>query len=411
MKKITFVLACSLLLAAFGIRNTQAQTPTSAAGTVDSTFTPGGKFNAQFFGDVYYKMHADSLSRDNNGQYTGGSAAAPNVPKNSNNFQLRRVYLGYNYDISKSFTTEFLLAYEEGNAGSTLDLTSERSIYMKLANIQWKNIYSNATVVFGAQATPGYVFTSEANWGYRSIEKTLTDKNGIIKSSDLGLGLRGAFNDGRDYGYDLLLADGTGQKLPTLFSAGGDNSGRNKKLYVDLWGKFMDKKIVVQAYFDDQKTSDPANNNVSTLKFYAAYATTPLTVGAELFMQTKTNSVKDSNFSSQKTEIVDQKPFGFSVFATAQIIENSLNVFARFDMFNPDNGYLTSGVKYTSADNALGFANSTFIVAGLDWTPYKNVHIMPNFWYQSYSAKATGQTGKVSSDNDIVPRITFFYKY
>jgi len=409
MKSTILSVFCGLVLISFITNTSNAQT--SAAGSTDSTFTPSGKFSAQFFGDVFYKMHADSLARDNNGQYSGATASgAPNVPKNSYDFQLRRVYLGYNYDISKSFTTEFLLAYEEGNAGSTLDLTSERSVYMKLANIRWKNIFANADVIFGAQATPGYTASSEANWGYRSVEKTLTDKNGIIKSSDLGLALRGAFNDAKDYGYDLLLADGTGQKLPALLS-GGDNSGRNKKLYVDLWGKFMEKKIVVQVYFDDQKTSDPADQNVSTLKFYAAYATTPLTIGAELFMQTKTNSVKDSNFSSQNNEVADQKPFGFSVFATAQLIENSLNAFARFDMFNPDNNYLTSGVKYTGGDNATGFANTTFIVAGLDWTPYKNVHIMPNLWYQGYTAKATGTTGKVSSDNDIVPRITFFYKY
>ncbi|HYM21295.1 MAG TPA: hypothetical protein VEW28_09895 [Candidatus Kapabacteria bacterium] len=409
MKNILIAAVCSILLSATW--NSTANAQTSAAGTVDTTFTPGGKFSAQFFGDVYYKMHADSLSRDNNGQYSGGSAAAPNVPNNSNNFQMRRVYLGYNYDISRSFSTEFLLAYEEGNAGSTLDNSGERSVYMKLANIRWKNIFSNADVIFGAQATPGFVSTSEANWGYRSIEKTLTDKNGIIKSSDLGIALRGAFDDGKNYGYDLMLADGTGQKLPTLFSATGDNSGRNKKLYVDLWGKFMDKKIVVQAYFDDQRTSDPADQSASTLKFYAAYATTPLTIGAELFMQTKTNAVKDSNFAAAKNEVVDQKPFGFSVFATAQLIENSLNIFARFDMFNPDNNFKTDGVKYTSADNALGFSNNTFIVGGLDWTPYKNVHIMPNLWYQGYSAKASGQSGKVSSDNDIVPRVTFYYKY
>ncbi|MFI5263852.1 MAG: hypothetical protein ACHQM6_05000 [Candidatus Kapaibacterium sp.] len=419
MKKITLSIICGLLFISFANRSTNAQTPTSAAGTVDSTFTPGGKFNAQFFGDLFYKMHADTLGRGS-GQYSGGGPATPNVPRTAWDFQIRRIYLGYNYDISKSFTTEFLLAYEEGNIGgaitgatstagkATLDIQGERSVYVKLANIQWKNIYSNATLVFGAQATPGYVFTSEAVWGYRSIEKTLTDKNGIIKSSDLGLGLRGAFNDARDFGYDLLLADGTGQTLPNVASV----NAKNKKLYVDLWGKFMDKKIVVQAYFDDQQTSDlPLSKNSTTLKFFAAYATTPLTIGAELFMQTNTNAVADSNFAAGKTETVSSKPFGFSVFATAQIVENCLNVFARYDSFDPDNNYLNSGVKYSTAGYGSTLSKESFIVAGLDWTPYKNVHIMPNIWYDGYSNKNTNLTDRQLSDNDIVPRLTFFYKF
>jgi hypothetical protein len=405
MKKITLSFVCGLLLISFTISTSNAQT--ANAGTVDTTFTPGGKFNAQFFGDLFLKMHADSIGRGG-GQYSGGGAAAPNVPKNAYDFQIRRVYLGYNYDISRSFTTEFLLAYEEGNtvAGATLDAAGERSVYMKLANIQWKNIYSNATLIFGAQATPAFALLSESIWSYRSVEKTLLDKNGIAKSADLGLGLRGTFNDAKDYGYDLLFADGTGQKLPTVTNI----NSKNKKLYADLWAKFMDKKIVVQAYYDIQQTQDiPFAKNTSAFKFFAAYATTPLTIGAEVFFQTNTHNSIDSNFSTSAHDTVSSAPFGFSVFVTAQLIENSLNIFARFDSFNPDNDYLTSGVKYTNVSGTI--SNETFITAGLDWTPYKNVHVMPNIWYNGYSAKATGTTGKVTSDADVVPRLTVFYKF
>jgi hypothetical protein len=273
---------------------------------------------------------------------------------------------------------------------------------LKLAHIQWKNIYPNATLVLGAQATPGFVFSSEPVWGYRSIEKTLADKNGIIKSTDLGVGLRGSFNNEKDYGYDLLFADGTGQKLPNLVT------NRNKKFYADLWAKFMDKKIVVQAYYDIQQTQDnPFSKNTSALKFFAAYATAPLTIGAEVFFQTNTHGSIDSVQASPPRDTISSSPFGFSVFATAQIIESTLNVFARFDMFEPDNNYNTTA-KYTTVENTN---KETFIVAGLDWTPYKNVHIMPNLWYTSYSNKVTSASGLAKSDNDIVPRLTFFYKF
>ena len=241
MKRIiALTIGCGLLLASSCIRNTEAQT--ASAGSVDSTFSPGGKLNAQFFGDYYYKIHADSANRGV-GQYSG-------VPKNFQNYQIRRVYLGYNYDISKTFTTEFLLAYEEGSgASTTLDVAGERSFYLKLANIRWKNIFSNADLIFGAQHTPTFVYSSEKIWGYRSVEKTLLDKNKIASSTDLGLALQGAFDEERNFGYDLLYANGTAQKLPTI-------TQRDKKLYGDLWAKFMDKKIVVQAYGDVTQTQD-----------------------------------------------------------------------------------------------------------------------------------------------------------
>ena len=72
----------------------------------DTTFKPGGKLWGLVFGDLYYKAHADTLNRGAVNQYTG-------IPKNKNAFQIRRVYLGYTYEISRTFTADFLL--EQGS--------------------------------------------------------------------------------------------------------------------------------------------------------------------------------------------------------------------------------------------------------------------------------------------------------
>ena len=431
MKRIILSVVCFLLFASVSIRSSEAQT--SAAGAVDSTFTPFGTFTGQFFGDVSAKVHADSLSL-NNGNNGRGNSEYSTYQKAYVNEQLRRVYLGYTYNISRNFTTQWLAAYEEGTPGAanatgafggiTTDAAGERSFYMKYANLQWKNIYSNATLIFGAQATPGFVPSSETQWGYRSIEKTITDKYGIIKSSDLGLGLTGAFDDGKTYGYDLLYADGTGQKLET---------DRYKKLYADLWAYFLDRKFYVQLYGDVNRLSGESTpHDASTMKLYVAYYTVPLTIGFEGFMYNIKNAAVDTVIATKTVETNDIKTIGLSFFATAQIIPNSLNIFARFDMFNPngdltfDNtrswatvavpvGFLTSG-----GGNGNGAQLSTkenFFVLGLDYTPYKNVHIMPNIWYNSYASQPVGNYSKLQGstalnmDYELVPRVTFYYRF
>lgn len=376
MKQTTRMLGLIVLAMAFIVANVHAQS--------DSTFKPYGTLSGQFFSDYSFKMHADSLGRGSN-QYAG-------VPKDMGSFDVRRVYIGYNYHISPDFTTEFLLAHEGNN-----DASGKRTVYVKLANIQWSNIYSNATLILGAQATPSFSLLSEGIWGYRSVEKTLLDKNGFAGSNDVGVGLRGAFVDSKDYGYDVMYANGTG--------ASAEND-RYKRLYADVWAKFMDKKIVVNVYGDlERKSSLPKDNN--TMKFFVAYNTTPITVGVEAVMQTLGNNVFDTIAQTN----IDQKKFGLSVFVRGEIIEKKLNFFARYDMYNPDNSYQETGIGYMPSYIKSSSNDETFIVAGLDWTPYNNIHVMPNFWYNGYSSKLPNASGKLSSDADIVPRITAFVKF
>src|SRR6478736_4348222 len=76
----------------------------------DSAFRAGdantGRIWGYAFGDFAYKGHADSLTRGNANQYTG-------IPKNRNEFAFRRIYLGYDYNISKKFSASLLLAAED----------------------------------------------------------------------------------------------------------------------------------------------------------------------------------------------------------------------------------------------------------------------------------------------------------
>src|SRR5204862_351369 len=91
------------------------------------------------------------------------------VPKDMNMFQFRRVYLGYNYEITERFAAEFLLASEDYMVGGDLTANGKFSPYIKLANLRWRNIWKGTDLVVGQVATPAYPMMSEVYWGYRSI--------------------------------------------------------------------------------------------------------------------------------------------------------------------------------------------------------------------------------------------------
>src|SRR5690242_7269401 len=138
----------------------------------DTAFKPGGKLWGYVFGDYYYKAHSDSFNRGGANQYTG-------IEQGRNAFQIRRVYLGYNYDISPKFSAEFLLAAEDNvttkNGVTSGDLLSDNklSFYIKLANIRWKNIWKGTDLVVGQIGTPAFSLLIDPLWGYRSIERTI----------------------------------------------------------------------------------------------------------------------------------------------------------------------------------------------------------------------------------------------
>jgi hypothetical protein len=102
-------------------------------------------------------------------------------------------------------------------------------------------------------------------------------------------------------------------------------------------------------------------------------------------------------------------PFGVACFVRGSVLKDKLGFFVRADLYDADahydkdNYYITSGYA--------GYNTEMLTVAGLDITPIKNVHIMPNIWYNSYQSRLKGVSGKVKSDYDLVPRMTIHYLF
>jgi len=409
----------------------------------DSAYKAGaaksGRLWGYVFGDFYYKAHSDSLNRGGANQYTG-------IPQNRNAFQFRRIYLGYDFNISEKFSSELLLAAEDNfpafnppssTAASGDELSnSKETFFIKLANIRWKNIWKGTDLVVGEQPTPAFVYMSERIWNYRSIERTITDIR-RTPSYDMGAGLQGAFDPKtKNFGYNLLVATGNSDK-PAASSF--------KWFYGDIYHYFLDKRLVIDLYADYQRLNwQPTwHHDRQMLKGFIAYNTSPITIGVEGFVNNIRNDTKALVYAGQgPADTINTAARGISFFIHGDIIKEKLRFFVRCDLYNPNknvgansqdsaysalsspSGYNTGSYKITqnntggvSSATALGDITSkeTFVTAGLDFTPYKNVHFEPNIWYNHYNSQLTTVPGMMAGANnanhDMVWRLTFFYVF
>ncbi len=391
--KRLFIVASVLFMNLLLSNNLKAQFVSGS----DSAFKAGspnsGKLWGYMFGDYYVKAQADSLSRGSSSQYSG-------VPKNRNAFQIRRLYLGYNYNITKKFAAEVLLEAAPGEGLTDTKL----AFYIKLANLRIKDLWKGTDLILGQVGTPGFSMSSEPIWGYRSIEKTVIDIRGT-PSYDLGASLQGKFDPKTgNFGYDLMAGNGTGAKPE------GDNF---KWLYGDIWGKFLDKKLYVNLYVDYNGLSPVAGmkHSRSMIKGFVAYTVPTFTIGVEAYNNHLKNDNQATEISTGNVDVLSVDASGLSVFVRGTLVKDKLNFFARTDFFNPDNKIDNN--KYNKYVGNTGGYNDpstkeNFITAGLDFTPMKNVHLMPNLWLNHYKNQGFATKYNVS---DVVGRLTFYFVF
>jgi hypothetical protein len=414
---------------------------------VDTAWHPQRRLWGYAFGDAYYAQHAPALTstqgKENNYYQT---------PSSRNAFQFRRLYLGYDYDINKKFKAEVLLASEPNE--NTLPVSStvgvqngdnladgRMSFYIKNFNLRVREVWSGTDFVIGELSTPGFALNeggtnaptslSESTWGYRSVERTITDfhKN---NSYDVGAALQGTFDPKtKNFGYVFMIGDNTTSTLATVYNSNSalsatnpnPNTGFFKMFYGDLWGKFLNNRIYVDLYADYAKTQ--SNTPVATTvlpsgvlgeqehnmyKIFVSYNSSPLTVGVEAYTQQFGLGVTDKNTLTAENVTAQ----GLSFWAKGTIVKNQWAWFARFDSYNPDTKFngantYTVNTNYGSYDPTV---KEQFVTAGLDFTPAKNIHFMPNIWFTRYNEQLDPTTtGYLPDNHTLVYRMTFFYTF
>lgn len=436
--KRTFAKACIygallLLLAGSALAQTDV-TDTTAE------FKPHGQLWGCAFGDYAYKGNADILNRGGGNQYTG-------VPINTSLFQWRRIYLGYDYDLSRHFSVQFTLSSENdygapfnASQGDLLQ-NSKFAPFVKYANVRWKNIWHGTDLVIGQQNGPAYGKTgrddqaTEEVWGYRSVERTISDIYGT-PCYDMGASLQGWFDSKGNFGYNVMVGNGTMAKPET---------DQYKWLYGNVYAKFLDKRMVINLYQDYERLNwgvyvagpkagvpslnGPWYHDRNMTKLFVAWNAKKLTAGVEAFRTTILGDVKvtgkDGNTYYRNTDAMS-----VSVYVRGRILSYRsgaamLGFFARFDNFDPT-GDLSSIVDNANTKNYMATTaaydpttKQQFVLLGFDYTPIKNVHIMPNLWLNTYTSSLTqnsandllnpGVTG--IKGTDAVWRLTFYYIY
>jgi hypothetical protein len=395
-KRMIKIYTCLIVIVLlFSFNNIKAQFTINS----DSAFNAGspnsGRLWGYSFADYYYKGHADTLNRGGGNQYTG-------IPKNRNAFQIRRVYLGYNYNITSKFSAELLLAAENGATSGDALTDNKLAFYVKLANLRIKNAWKGTDLVLGQVATPAFSMSLDPLWGYRSIEKTITDFRGT-PSYDLGAALQGKFDpETENFGYDLMVGNGSGAR---------EEGDKYKWFYGDIWGKFLDKKLYINFYADYQRMApiEGLQHSRNMFKGFVAYTIPTFTVGVEGYINNLKNDNEATEISTGDIDILTVQAKGISVFARGALVKDKLNFFARYDAFNPDDKI--DNDKYSAyKGNTSGYnepsTKEQFITAGLDFTPVKSVHLMPNIWYNKYTNQGPAD---LYNSYDLVYRLTFFY--
>ncbi len=352
-----------LLFFAFGFLNAQTYQGLGNKNDKDNeNDNPPGKVWGLVFFDYFYKTGGDSTSTAL--EYTGFN-------KDFNSFEFRRIFLGYDHNISDDFFARFVLAYD----GNDKLPNNKRAVLVKDAFLTWKEIFSLSNLTIGLQPTPSFSFETETFWGYRSIEKTSMDLRSVEFSRDLGVSLNGNFDSEKNFGYSLMVSTGTSVTSET---------NKQKKIYGRLAGNFAEKKITAAVNGDYEPFTE---SDKYTLSAFLGFNSGSFYAGAESFYQE--NKITSSGIS-------ESDPLGISLFLRGNIYKEKVKFFTRFDYYNENSSTAQSGF------------NEYFVTAGIEFLPHPKIHIMPNLWLNAYSKKNENSEGRKT---DVVPRITVFYDY
>lgn len=312
-----------------------------------------GKISGYIFGDYFY-------------EFSHPEAATEALKRNG--FQLRRAYFTYDRDLSEKFTMRFRLEMNSPDLTRTQSFgtSSQLTPYIKHAYLRWNNFIPQSKLSFGLIGTPTFTLAEEA-WGYRAVEKTVMDFRRIAPSSDLGMSMEGKLTKSGVLNYQIFVANGTGTSSET---------DKSKRLYVNAPIKIQSSYFIVP-YYDYEGGLDGRSKN--TVAVFAGLQKPSFHGGVEAF-QKKSNKALANN--------VDKTESGFSVFGAVKAAEK-VKLLARYDVYDPNTDLADDG--------------NTFVIAGLDFAPEKNVNIIPNVKIENYQASGR--------DANTVGALTIFFKF
>jgi hypothetical protein len=344
--------------------------------SVNSFAQISGKFSGYMFGDYYYNIERDTGINNLPDVAIGGK-------KDLNGFQFRRIYLTYDNDISENFSARVRL--EADQVANTSD--GKIGVFVKDANITWKNVFEGSNLIFGIQPSPSFE-VSEAFFGFRFIEKTIMDLRGITPSRDIAVSLRGRFDKEEKLRYWLMFGNGSGNR-PEI--------DKYKRFYGWLqYSPAPEFTFTLYADYNSRpKIESPiapgttVANSDYTVTAFAGYAKKNVfSIGVEAFQNFRQNAFVENGALKTLTKA------GFTVSGT-YFFSPQLSFMGRYDYYNP-------------ASNNIAVKNArNLFITSLNYKPVDKLIISPNAVIETYQTTASGRVIKPS----VTGRVTVYYTF
>lgn len=289
---------------------------------------------------------------------------------NGGGFQIKRFYVGIDHRFSPIFSGNVTMDIDNvvGNSGicgsgtgSTPCNVVGKGFYVKKAYLQAK-FAPELMVRLGAADTPWVPYV-EGVYGYRHLEKVITDLNGFGTSADWGVHVLGDLAGGL-ISYQVSAVDGAGYRNPQ-FSKTIDFEGR-----VSLNYKGINAAI---GGYTGKLGKNTQSNQLANIRFRTASRFDALlvykgklsdidfSVGGEYFTaknySTSANNFRTAtSFTPTGTSNVSDKAEGYSLFASVAPIKQ-WSVFGRYDSIKPSKDtrptrkgqYFNAGIQYSPA--------------------------------------------------------------
>lgn len=288
----------------------------NASGQTDNGFTPYGKPVFLIFSNIHSDLN----------KYGSNEA-----------FELTRVYLGYEYYLSRALSVRANIDVADPKAGE-LQLTA----YIKNAFLQYKADKFSARM--GMIGTDEFS-VQEKHWGYRYILKSFQDEYGFGPSADLGAAIE--YSPSKIISFDASMLNGEGYKKLQSDSA--------FKYTIGITFKPVEG-LLLRGYADLMKHDYTQN----TISFFAGYTIKSFRTGIEYSMQNNNKMINEHDLS------------GISAYAALGFAKK-FSAFVRYD-------YLTSATP-AGAENSWNFSKDGQLFAtGFDFAAANGIRIAPAYF-------------------------------
>lgn len=296
------------------------------------------------FGDYFYAASTpDSL----HGALPYPVSVPDTAREGLHGFAYRRLYLTLDFQLSRRLEGRARLEANDGTTGPKGPVPYVKDLYLT-----WT--YSGAhSATVGVAKPPAFEISNEV-WGYRSLEKTILDRRGLVSSRDFGLRLDGP-----------LLADG--RVRYALMYANNSAAQPETDAYKRGYGRISatpTERLTVVAGGDYTEHNDRRDYSLR-LSTFAGYEGERVRVGLEGYRA-----------ATALTDTTTIEEYGASVFGSLQLTR-SWGVVARLD-------WTTERLPSSDPAVDLGFDPvESFILAGIAYQPHPNVEVIPNVWIRN----------------------------